>query len=147
MSWKATRHSRVCRRFPTSSEMEEMYLQDLTNATEIVLDARQGVHRPGEPSREHAPMTSGSGSAGRAVAGAVRIGNTIGAAFNRRVLGAVEAHITLIAGGVLMALSILFAFFPRALAYPLVALAAWVALILLYRSYRLYAQRRRQRQR
>src|SRR6185503_18497885 len=30
-------------------EMEEMYLQDLTNATEVVLDARQKVRAPGEP--------------------------------------------------------------------------------------------------
>ena len=133
---------------PFAGDMEEMYLHDLTNATEIVLDAKQRVRRPVEPRRERAPMTGGSGSAGRALAGAVRIGNTIGAAFtNRRVLGAVESRITMIAGSVLLALSILFAFFPRVLAYPLVALSTWIAFALLYRGYKLYAQRRRQGQR
>jgi cardiolipin synthase len=133
---------------PFAGDMEEMYLQDLTNATEIVLDPKQRVRRSGEPSRERAPMTSGSGSAGRALAGAVRIGNTVGAAFtNRRVLGAVEARITMIAGSVLLTLSILFAFFPRVLAYPLVALSTWIALALLYRGCKLYAKRRRQSQR
>jgi cardiolipin synthase len=133
---------------PFAGDMEKMYLQDLTNATEIVLDAKLRMRRPGEPSRDRSLVTSGSGSAGRALAGAVRIGNTIGAAFtNRRVLGAVEARITMIAGSVLLALSILFAFFPRVLAYPLVALSTWIALALLYRGYKLYAQRRRRGQR
>jgi cardiolipin synthase len=68
--------------------MEEMYLQDLTNATEVVLDAKQHVRAPGEPRHPHPMMTSGGGSAGRVAAGAVRIGNAVGAAFtNRRVLG------------------------------------------------------------
>ena len=130
---------------PFAGEMEEMYLEDLTNSTEIVLDAKLRVQRPGEPRRPRAAMTKGSGSASRAVAGAIRIGNTIGAAFtNRRVLGAVEARMTAIAGGVLLALATLFAFFPRALAYPLVALFAWIALALLYRGYKLYMQRKRQ---
>lgn len=131
---------------PFAGEMENMYLEDLASATEIVLDAKQRVRRPGEPRRPPAAATSGSGSAGRAVAGAVRIGNTIGAAFtNHRLLGAVEARITTIAGSVLLAISILFAVFPRALAYPLVALSAWFALVLLYRGYKLYAQRRQRR--
>ena len=30
-------------------QMEEMYLEDLTNATEVVLDAKQKVRSPGEP--------------------------------------------------------------------------------------------------
>jgi cardiolipin synthase len=52
-------------------EMEEMYLQDLTNATEIVLDAKQKVRAPGEPLHRHPMMTSGGGRG--AAAGAVRI--------------------------------------------------------------------------
>jgi cardiolipin synthase len=30
-------------------EMEEMYLQDLGNATEVILNRRQKAHAPGEP--------------------------------------------------------------------------------------------------
>jgi cardiolipin synthase len=81
---------------------------------------------------------SGGGSAGRAAAGAVRIGNAIGAAFtNRRALGPIEARLALTAGFFLCLLSILFAVFPRALAYPLVFIGAWAGISLLYRGYRL----------
>ena len=61
-------------------EMEEMYLQDLARATEIVLDDRQRVVAPGEPRHSNPVLTSGGGGAGRAGAGAIRIGNVIGAA-------------------------------------------------------------------
>jgi hypothetical protein len=68
-------------------EMEEMYLQDLTNATEVVLDAKLRLRAPGEPPHPHPVLTSGGGSGGRAAAGAIRIGNAIGAVFtDRRVL-------------------------------------------------------------
>jgi cardiolipin synthase len=120
-------------------EMEEMYLQDLTNATEVVLDAKQRVRAPGEPRHPHRLVTSGGGSAGRAAAGAIRIGNTVGAAFtNRRVLEPVEAQLMVTAGVILLVLAILFAFFPRLLVYPLTVLFVWVSIALLYRGYRLH---------
>ncbi len=64
-------------------EMEQMYLQDLDNATEIVLSEKNRVHpveEPELPPRSHrAAMGSGkSGSAGRLTAGAIRVGNTVG---------------------------------------------------------------------
>jgi cardiolipin synthase len=123
-------------------EMEAMYLEDLSNATEIVLDNRRKVRAPGEPRHPQPLMTSGGGSASRAAAGAIRISNTVGAAFtNRRVMDAVEARITLTAGGLLAGLAILFGFFPRALVYPVVFLFAWSGLALLYRGAKLYRKR------
>jgi len=128
-------------------EMEEMYLQDLKNATEVVLDAKQKVRAPGEPPHPHPVMTSGGGSAGRAAAGAVRIGNAVGAAFtNRRVLEPVEARIMVTVGMLLLTLAILFAFFPRLLAYPLIVVSLWIAVALLYRDYKLH-RRKGQRER
>jgi cardiolipin synthase len=83
-------------------------------------------------------MTSGGGSAGRAAAGAIRIGNAVGAAFtNRRVLEPVESRIMLTVGAALLALAILFAKFPRALAYPVVVICVWIAIALLYKGYKL----------
>lgn len=121
-----------------SGEMEEMYVQDLENATEIVMDTRHKVHAPGEPRHPQPVFTSGGGSVGRATAGAIRIGNTIGAAFtNRRVFEPVEAHIMIFAGVLLMALAILSALFPRLFVYPVVALFVWIALALLYRAFKL----------
>jgi cardiolipin synthase len=127
-------------------EMEEMYLQDLTNATEVVLDARRKVRAPGEPPHLHRLMTSGGGSAGRAATGAVRIGNAVGAAFTgRRVLDAVEARLMTSVGALFLILAALFALFPRVLMYPLLIIFAWFGGALLYRSYKLHRESRRKR--
>jgi cardiolipin synthase len=127
---------------PFARLMEETYLRDLENATEIVLDAKQKLRAPGEPPHPRAATTSGGGSGGRAAAGAIRIGHAIGAAFtNRRVLEPVEARLTVTAGISLMALAILFWFFPRVLAYPLIVLFAWIAISLLYRGYKLHRRK------
>lgn len=123
-------------------EMEAMYLLDLLSATELVLDARHRVCAPGGTRRLRAVFASGGGAAGRAAAGTVRIGNAIGAAFtNRRTLEPVEARLTGSVGALLLVAAILFGFFPRLLAYPLVAILAWVAGVLLWRSHRLRRQR------
>jgi cardiolipin synthase len=120
-------------------EMEEMYLQDLTNATEVVLDMKRKVRAPGKPGRGRPTVTSGGGSAGRAAAGAIRVGNAIGAAFtNRRVLEPVESRIMLMTGALLLSSAILFAYFPRALVYPVVVIFVWIALTLLYRGFKLH---------
>jgi cardiolipin synthase len=119
-------------------QMDQMYLKDLENATEIVLDSQLKIRAPNEPAHPHPLMTSGGGSAGRAAAGALRISNTVGAAFtNRRVLEPVEARIMLTAGSLLLLLAILVALFPRVFVYPLVVVFVWIALALLYRGYRL----------
>ncbi len=120
-------------------EMEDMYLEDLAKATEVVLDTKQRVIAPGEPRHSNPVLTSGGGSAGRAGAGAIRIGNVLGAALtNRRVLEPVEARIMLIAAMALLALAILFALLPRLVTYPLVVLCLWFSVAFLYRSYKLH---------
>jgi cardiolipin synthase len=131
---------------PFAREMEDMYLQDLTNATEIVLDAKRRIRAPGQPRTPRPLITSGGGSAGRAAAGTIRIGNAIGAAFtNRRALEPVEGRLMFMAGGLLLALATLFALLPRLLAYPTVFILTWIALTLLFRGYKLY-RKRKQRQ-
>src|SRR5262245_16911003 len=126
--------------------MEEMYLQDLTTATEVVLDAKRKARAPGAPPHPHPILTSGGGSGGRAAAGAIRIGNAIGAAFtSRRVLEPVEARIMVTTGALLLALAALFASFPRALVYPLAVVFVWVAIALLYRGYKLRRQGKREK--
>jgi len=120
-------------------EMAAMFLQDLTNATEIVLDARKKVRAPGEP-RHHVPSsTTGGGSAGRAAAGAIRIGNAIGAAFtDRRELGPVEARLMITVGFLLLGLALLFGIYPRALSTPVVVIFIWISITLFYRAFKLY---------
>lgn len=123
---------------PFALLMEQAYLKDLENATEVVLDGRNKLHKPNEP-HPRPKLTGGGGSVGRAVAGAIRIGSAVGAAFtNRRVLAPAEARLTLTGAVVLSALAILFAVFPRVLAYPLVFVLAWIALGLFYKAYELH---------
>lgn len=125
-------------------EMEEMYLMDLANATEIVLDERRKMRAPGEPHHAHPLMTSGGRRVGLAAAGAVRIGSTLGAAFtNRRMLEPVEARLMTHGGALLLVLAVLFALFPRVLVYPLLMVFIWFGATLLYRGYRLHREARR----
>jgi cardiolipin synthase len=119
---------------PFARDMEEMYLRDLTNATEVVLE-RNRVRAPGAPARRRGSQGKGGGSSGRVVAGAVRVGHTVAAAIaNTRVLESVEANIAMIAALMLGALAVLAITFPRAIAYPIGACAAWVAAALMYRG-------------
>jgi cardiolipin synthase len=125
-----------------AGQMEAMYLDDLANATEVILDDRNRVRAPATPRRGRRRTAGGSG--GRMVAGAARIGSTVTAAIaNRRVLEPIEAHITFIAGGLLFVLAGLAVVFPRGFAYPFAAIAAWLALALIYRGFTLYAASRR----
>jgi cardiolipin synthase len=128
---------------PFAREMEESYLHDLENATEIVLDAQRKLRAPNEPT--HRMMTSGGGSGGRAAAGAIRIGNAVGAAFtNRRVLEPVEARIMLVAAVLLLVIAIIVWFFPRVFTYSLIVVLIWISLALFYRAFRLRSQKRRE---
>jgi cardiolipin synthase len=126
-----------------AQQMEAMYLHDLTNATEVVLEARRKI-RTSQPPSKPSPRDR-KGSAGRAAAGAVRIGNVLGAALtNRRVIEPIETRLLVWTGLILLALAVLFVVFPRVLAYPSGVLLGWIALTLLYRALRLHRRRQRE---
>ncbi|HSK63698.1 MAG TPA: phospholipase D-like domain-containing protein [Pyrinomonadaceae bacterium] len=121
-----------------ATKMEETYVRDLENATEIVLDSRLKLRAPNKPATAQPMTTSGGGSGSRAAAGAIRLGNAVGAAFtNRRVHEPVEARLMFMASLLLLGISTIAWFFPRALTYPLIVLMLWVSLALLYRAFRL----------
>ena len=122
--------------------MEAMYIEDLTNATEVILDERTMVRRlAGQPDP---PASGGGGSAGRAAAGLLRISNTVGAAVtNQRTLESVETRIMLAVAVALVIVGMLVAIFPRLVAYPIAAVAIWIAGALVYRSYRLRRRAKR----
>lgn len=124
-----------------AAKMDEMYLRDLTNATEIVLDRKRRVRAPGEPDHPQA-LGRGGGSASRAATGAVRIGNAIGAAFtDHRVLGAVEGRFTLLVGLLLSGFAVLFWLLPHVLVYPAVVLLFWFGVALIYKGVKIITQR------
>ena len=123
-----------------AKKLEAMFESDLENATEVTLNA--GRVRRASRGRRRRPRARGS--AGRAVAGAVRIGSTVTAAMtNQRVLEPVEANIALGAGALLLgACPVARRVFPRAFAYPLAVIALWLAATFLYRSFALFRTRR-----
>ena len=87
-----------------------------------------------------------SGSAGRAAAGAVSVGSTLGAALtNRRTLGAAEAGMVAQIGLVVVVLAVIAALWPKAVALPLAVLAGWIGLATLGRAWGLRHRHRRAR--
>lgn len=114
--------------------MEALYLEDLGNATEIILERRRRVRAVGGVQRRR---PGARGTAGRAAAGALRLGNAIGSALaSRRVLGAAERGILVPSGIVLATLAIMGLLWPRALAWPVAAIALWWGFALLIRAWR-----------
>ena len=116
--------------------MESMYLEDLSNATEIVLDGRRTAAAPPRP--DQSATSPRGGSAGRAAAGLLRISNTVGAAISdHRELGPVEARIMIVVAMLLFGLGVVAILFPRVLAYPVAVISLWIGAALLFRGYRL----------
>lgn len=131
--------------------MERMYLDDLVNATEIVLTGapRRSIARVGRGVREQGrrvarPVAAhGGGSAGRAAAGAIRLGNTVGAAItDRRFLTPVEARIVAGVGAVLVAVAAAAVLWPWIVAVPLAVIMLWLGGVLVAKGYALHRQRR-----
>ncbi len=132
------------------AEREELYLRDLEYATEVVLERKQHRIRGGASHRAGPPafFSSGGGRRGTAAAGAVRVGHALGAAFTeRRVLEPAEMRLEIAAGVIFLALAALIAFFPRLIVYPLVVIAAWFGLSLLYGAWRLHRRTQQERER
>jgi cardiolipin synthase len=128
---------------PFAAEMEEMFLQDLENSTELVLAGRRLRSAVPRPRRLALPRPS-RGSASRAAAGALRVGNTVGAAISeRRTLEGGEGRTVFLGALLMLGMAALWALFPRILAVPLVLVFAWFGLSLLWKAWRL--GRRQQR--
>jgi cardiolipin synthase len=130
-------------------QMEDVYLNDLENTTEIVLSesrvtsTAQGV--PLRPSPQQWRQRKGTGRTRRAAAaGALRMGRTFGAALTaRRALGATES-VTLIWGvALLVALGAVSLKWPRGIAYPLGVLLLWLALSWLLQAVKVWRRRDR----
>ena len=122
-------------------EMEQMYLEDLDNSTEIVLSGKNRVRpvaQPEPPSYKGVGRRKG-GSAGRLTAGALRVSNTVGAAITSRlVLGAAEAKIMLFGGATLLSLTVLALVQPLLLVIPFSLIAGWIGVSLLIKAYHLH---------
>ena len=119
--------------------MRQMYLDDLSNATEIVLHEGAKV-RPTTPRRRqrHRHGRPG-GSLGRAATGVAAIGSTAGAALTRsRLLGPAEAPVMIAAALALVALATLILFFPHQTVVTAAACCGWLAIVLCLKAFRLH---------
>jgi cardiolipin synthase A/B len=126
-------------------EMEQMFLDDLENATEMVLTVRQRLSQASKPKRHpggrRLRKRIGSGSSSRAAAGAIQIGRTVGAAIaNRRALGPAEARIMGSAGLFLVAASVVAVIWPRVVSWPLAVIGIWVAVSAFTRAFHLHRE-------
>jgi cardiolipin synthase len=112
------------------AEMSAMYLEDLQNSTEVVLEQRRRLR-----STVRRPRQRGAGgTAGRAAAGALRIGNAIGAAFiSRRLVGPAERRLIAPAALALTLMGVLGILVPYLLAWPMGIAFVWIGLSLLLR--------------
>lgn len=115
-------------------EMEQMYLDDLSRSTEIVLNPRFKVLRVGGQRLRR--QRGAGGSAGRAAAGALRLGNVLGSAITSRVLGPAESRLMAKAALVVLVLAPLGFLWPRLLAWPMALFCAWTGLALLAGAWR-----------
>jgi len=123
-------------------EMEQMFLEDLENATEIVLTVEHRLAPASRPERRPGQYRLreriGGGSSSRAAAGAIQIGRTVGAAItNRRPLGPAEARIMGVSGLLLLAASVIAVLWPRVISWPLAVIGVWVAVSAFIRAFHL----------
>jgi len=122
--------------------MEAMYLDDLTNSTEIVLEPRRKVRPAGGKTVRRPPQAGGSGT--RAAAGVLRLGNSIGSALSARRIHQPAERWLMVQGASVLGLAAVLGFlWPRLLAWPVAAICLWFSLSLLARALR----RRRDRAR
>jgi cardiolipin synthase A/B len=127
-----------------AAEMQAMYLDDLSHATEIVLTPKRHP-RPIVPRRMRArPRGAVRGSANWAAKGVLRFSKVVGAAVTRsRVLGPAEASLMLSGGLTLLGLVAAAILLPRVVAGILAVVGAWVALTLLVQAWRLRYPRKK----
>lgn len=120
-------------------QMQQMYLDDLSHSTEIVLAERHKV-RPAEQRSRNVPRAeSARGSAGRAATGVVAIGSTMNAAISRHeTLGRAEIPALLSASGIVLAIAVIAVHWPRVISIPVAVVGFWTTVTLLLRMLRAY---------
>lgn len=102
-------------------QMQETFLEDLANSTEIVLSDKRLVSLHNTSLRKR--KRKGSGSVRKATAGAINAATSISSAIVKQVpLGAAESRLLTIVGAVLLGLALLFIFFPRGTSIPFIAI-------------------------
>jgi hypothetical protein len=118
--------------------MEAMFLEDLENATEVVLKrGRTGIERPTTPD-DGAGADAGT-RAGRMLSGAFGLGSTLVASFSRRrELHPEESLVVLGGAGFLLLLGVIAILVPHIVAIIVAVACIWPGVVLLIRSLKLW---------
>jgi cardiolipin synthase len=132
---------------PFARSMEEMYMEDLSRSTEIVLGRRRDACPVSKRIRPRHPMRAKPrGSMSRAGIGVMRMGSVVGAAIgNRRTLEPAEAKLMFGAGVFLLILAVTAVCWPQWLAIPFAVVSTWLAITLLLRALKILLEHRRHR--
>lgn len=121
-----------------AGELEAIYLEDLGNATEIVLSRRSRVQPIIHPAGHRRWRRPRDGSSSRAATSAVRWVNTVGAAIaNRRELGPAESRLLAAMGALFVVIAAVAIAWPSVIAVPVALLALWLAVGSMTRAWRL----------
>ena len=121
-----------------AKEMEAAYLEDLVRSTEIVLRGRRPKPIQPRPRDRKGKPRLKPGSASQTAARIVRLSNAVGAAItNHRELGPAERVIMYWGAGLLAVVAAIAAYWPRAVAFPIAVLCAWIAVSLVVRALKL----------
>lgn len=121
-------------------KMQDMFLADMLNSTEIVLSQSTRVRK--RHRFRNRKSRRGAGSMRKATASALNAATSIGSALAKQApLGAAEARLLFITGVALMGFALLLIFFPRGASIPVVLLLLLLAiptLVKAVQSYRKY---------
>jgi cardiolipin synthase len=120
-----------------AKEMEEMFLRDIENSTEIVLSATRRMQRP-KPLNPPARRRLQRPSASKTAADVVRLSHTVGAALtNHRELGPAEAVIMIWSAILLGLFSTAALLWPVGVTLPIAVFTMWLGITLLIRAFKL----------
>lgn len=107
-------------------QMEQMYLDDLENATEIILADTANVKI--KRRKHHRRQRRGSGSVRKTTAGALNAATSIGSAITKKTpLGPAESRLLFMVGGGLLGLALLMVKWPRGTTIPFIVLLLLLA--------------------
>lgn len=118
--------------------MNEQFLSDIANATEIVLSdtERKKAHKT---RKKRFRRRRGGGSMRKVTAGALNAATSISTAItNKSQLGPAESRLLFILGALLIGLAALFIFFPRGATIPLIILLLMIAVPTLIKAVQYY---------
>ncbi len=118
-------------------QMAEMFEEDLTNATEVVIGRRNRV-RLTHAIPPAKPLKASGGSGKSMLSGVMRVGSTLNAAVRgNRQLSQAESSSLFSIAFLLLILTAIAVFIPRVIAYPLAVIAVWGGILFLAKAVKL----------